>query len=318
MAIEMKLKYKIADGEFTIYTSRTLQVLAVMFGIIYVVTIGAILCMSYSLNGEIKSEYLLLFLLLFLIFPVIFLAGNKRIIFKQKDQTVYKSFGFGQKEAVRFSEIASVKYVGGANCYKIFLKSDPYGKGITITAPVTGKERERFETENLPVLQQMISVEETLPPPSSVELDKLKYYTRKGNIVETKRLRTVIWAFVLALIGLAVLILVSIVGNKSDYLFPIPLLLAAIYQGTSRRFFDVSNHTFNTSAMFFFRKNYRIEQFVNFRTVRHTTNGMYDDTSIELIFVDEKGKENSVKLLKIRKTKKIESIIAETKAIMEI
>jgi hypothetical protein len=45
-------------------------------------------------------------------------------------------------------------------------------------------------------------------------------------------------------------------------------------------------------------------------------NGIYNDTSVELIFMDEKGKQRFVKLRDFYRTKKIENFIAETKLVM--
>jgi len=319
MPIEMKLKCKISDDEIIVYTSRMLQVFALIFGVFYVLIFGTILWMNYYLNGEILLEKLWFPLLVLLIFPILFLVGKKRIIFNKRDETVYKSFGFGRKEVARFSEIAKIQYVGGNNCYKIFLKSDSYGKGIAVTSPITGKESEKFNMETLPVLEQMIFANNIEAQPEvSVNIENLKYYTRNNTVFKVKKDFTTIWSSFVVLLGVAIFIWMYI-SNQSEYLFlPFFPILAGIYGGSRRSFFDVSNRTFNTSVFFFIKKNYRLEQFVNFRTVRNTINGMYNDTSVELIFQDENGKQTSVKLRDFYRTKKIESFIAETKAVMGI
>lgn len=315
----MKLKYKISDDEISIYTVRMLQVFAVVFCLFYVLIAGAILWMSYYFNDEIPLEKLRFPLLMLLIFPIMFLAGNKRIIFKQRDEMVYKSFGFGRKEVAPFSEIASIQYVGGNNCYKIFLKSDPYGKGITITSPITGKELEKFEAENLPALKQMIFANHIETQSKAiVNIENLKYYTRKGNIFVIKGSGNLFGTILVVLIGLSLFIGLGIIGKQSEFLFvPIPILLCAIYMGTRNRFFDVSNRTLNVVSLFG-KKSYYFEQFVSFRTVRNSTNGIYDNTSVELIFIDDKGNQITAKLIDIRNTKKIENFFAETKAVMRI
>jgi len=43
---------------------------------------------------------------------------------------------------------------------------------------------------------------------------------------------------------------------------------------------------------------------------------MYDGTDVKLVFLNDKGKEETVKLLNIRKTQKIEHFMQETKMIL--
>jgi hypothetical protein len=226
----------------------------------------------------------------------------------------------GRKEVVRLSEIAKIQYVGGDNCYKIFLKTDPYGKGIAITSPIIDKACEKFNTENLPVLEQMIFANRyETQAKAVVNIEDLKYYVRKGNIFKLKKDFNTIWYSLLALVAVGLFVWVGVIGDQSEFRFiPIPIFLAGVYMGSRRSFFDVSNRTFNTSVFFFIGKSYRVEQFVNFRTVRNSVNGMYEHTSVELIFANEKGNQNTAKLIDIRNTKKIENFIAETKTVMGI
>jgi len=291
MLIGTKLKCKISEDEIMIHTSQVLQVLVVVLGIFYVLTIGAIFYMAYSLNGKIEMNNLWFYLLVCLIFPLVFIAGDRRIIFSKRDETVYKSFGFGRKEVARFSEVAKIQYVDGDNCCKMFLKSDPYGKGITITSPIIGKEREKFNMETLPVLEQMVFANNIETQPKvRVNIENLKYYTRNNTIFKIRKDFTTIWSSFVVLLGVAIFIWMYI-SKQSELFLPLFPILAGILGGSRRSFFDVSNRTFNTSVFFFIKKNYRLEQFVNFRTVRNTINGMYNDTSVELIFEDENGKQ---------------------------
>jgi hypothetical protein len=318
MLIELKFKHKISGSEIVFYSSHVLQLFTVVFGIFCVATVSAILYMIYSLNGEINMSSVCLCAISFLIFPVLFLAGNRQIIFGKRDETVYKSYGLGRKKVARFSDIDRIRYVDGDNCYKIFLKSDPYGKGIKITPPIEGKALAKFETEILPPLEQMLALENSeMQVKAVVRPENLKYYTRNNHIFKVKNNFYTIWYSFVALLAVSFFVWACVTGRQPEFRFiPVPIFLASVYMGSRRSFFDVERRTFNTSVFFFVRKNYDLSQFVNFRTVRHSVNGMYDHTSVELVFEDKNGKQRSIKLRDFRKTRKIESFIDETKAIM--
>jgi DNA-binding XRE family transcriptional regulator len=242
MPIELKLKHKVSDNEIVFYTEQMLKIFATIFAIIYVATIGAILYMSYSLNAEFKMETVWFCTIILLIFPILFWVGNKQIIFNKRDETVYKSHGLGRKEVARFSEIASIQYVDGNNCCKIFLKSDPYGKGIAITSPIIGKVREKFDTETLPVLEQMIFANRIETQSTTiVNIENLKYYTRSNTVFKIKKDFNTIWFSFVVLLGVAIFIWLYI-SNLSEYLFlPFFPILAGVYGGSRRSFFDVAN-----------------------------------------------------------------------------
>ena len=316
MATVTKLKYRISDDEIVVYSSRVLTMFAVAFSIVYVASLAAIFAMSLSLGGELKMSNILLCLILFAPFLLLFLAGNRQVIFSRRDETVYKSYGLGRKELARFSEIQNIDYRAGTTpSYRIYLKSDLYGKGINLLSPA--KAVEEFDENIMPALKKMINLSASAPAELPVNLDKLKYYSRKGDVFTLIRCYEIGFNIFLFCLMSALLYWGIISANKMIIFCSLAPLLVAIGLLTHTRKFDTKSRVFTHSILFVWQKNYRFEQFVRFLVVRNTMNGMYDGTDVKLIFLNDKGKEEAVKLLNIRNTKKIELFIQETKKIME-
>ena len=316
MAIETKLKYEISDNEITVYSSRVLTMLAVVIGIVCYASVGAVLAMSYSLNGELKMESVYICAILSVPFLIMFLFGNRRVIFSRRDETVYKSYGFGRRELVRFSEIHKIDLVTGTTpSYRIFLKKNMYGKGIKILSPVTPKAMQVFDENIMPALQKMVNISET-EKQLVINLDKLKYYNRKGNTFKLIRRFEIGWNIIL--LGLcAVGINYGISSENTTLLYcMIPPTLIAIGLLTHTRKFDTENGIFTHSIALIWKKSYHLGQFVHFVVVRNSTNGLYTGSDVKLVFLNDKGKEKTVKLLNIRKSAKIEQFMQETKKIM--
>ena len=314
MAIE-KLKYRISDEEVVVYSSRILTMLAVALSIVYLASIAAILLMIWSIDGELKIETLSFCFILFVPFLLFFLFGNRQVIFRRRDERVYRSYGFGRKELVRFSDIQKIDFVAGTTpSYRIYLKSDPYGKGINLLSPARAVEE--FDENLMPVLEKMIHLSAPVLAELPINLDNLKFYTRKGNIFTLIRRYEIGFNIFLFCLMTVLLYFGITSGNKALIFCPIPPLLIAICLLTHTRKLDAKSRVFTHSIAFVWQKNYRFEQFVRFLVVRNTMNGMYDGTDIKLVFRNDKGNEETVKLLNIRKTKKIEQFIQETKKIM--
>ena len=317
MATVTKLKYRISDDEIVVYSSRTLTMFGVAFSIVYVLSIAAVFAMSLSLGGELKMSTILLCLILFVPFLLLFLAGNRQVIFSRRDETVYKSYGLGRKELVRFSEIQNIDYRAGTTpSYRIYLKSDPYGKGINLLSPA--KAVEEFDENIMPALKKMINLSASAPAELPVNLDKLKYYSRKGDVFTLIRRFEIGFNIFLFCLTSALLFWGITSANKMIIFCSLAPLLVAIGLLTHTRKFDMKNRIFTHSILFVWQKSYRFEQFVRFLVVRNTMNGMYDGTDVKLIFLNDKGKEEAVKLLNIRNTKKIELFIQETKKIITL
>ncbi|MCL1868693.1 MAG: hypothetical protein FWF72_07125 [Paludibacter sp.] len=263
MAIETKLKYKISDSEIIVYSSRTLKTFAVAFGIALGATYAAIFMMRLYFGGEMKikmeSE---IFSLLFLLAPVLFLMffGNRQVIFSQREETVYKSYGLGRKKIARFSEIAAVRYVGGSNAsYRIFFKSDPYGKGVGLLKPAPPNAQQTFKKNIMPALMKMLNLSESAAELPPINLENMRYYARKGNIFTVKR-RWEIGYYTFLFCLTAGLLCWGISSKNNVLIFcTIPPMLIAIGFLLHKRKFDVENHIFINSIAFFYKKMYRFE-----------------------------------------------------------
>jgi len=289
---------------------------AIVFGIVYAATMGAMWIMSISLNGEVKIEMLYICLLLFAPFLIMFLVGNRQVIFSRQDERIYRSYGVGRKELARFSEIRNIELAGGSPSYRMYLKSDPYGKGINLLTPATPKAIQEFDQNLMPALQKMLHISDAEVVQLPVDLANLKYYTRKGNTFTLLRHFEIGWN--IFLLCLAILFLYLGVTTKNAVLIYciIPMTLIAMGLLTHTRKFDTATKVFTHSIAFFYKKAYRFDQFIRFLAVRTSVNGMYSGTDIKLVFQNDKGKEETVKLLNMRKTKKIEQFMQETKEIM--
>ena len=317
-AIETKVKCRISDGEVVVYSSRVITMFAIAFGIVYVTSIAAILLMSWSINNELKIDTIYVCLALFTPFLLMFFFGNRQVIFSQKDKAVYRSYGFGRKELVRFSEIHNIEFVSGSPSYRIYLKSDPYGKGITLLSPATPKAIQTVDNYIMPALRKMVNIDAaaTIQPPS-VDVQNLKYYTRRSNVFTLSRRFEIGWNIFLLCLVAAFLYPAITTQNTMLIFCVIPPMLLAIGLLSHTRKFDVESRIFTHSMMFFYKKSFRFEQFIRFLVVRTTLNGMYNGTDVKLVFQNDKGKEETVKLMNIRKSKKIELFIQETTAIMK-
>jgi len=315
MATVTKLKYRISDDEIVVYSSRVLTMLGVALSIIYVLSIAAVFAMILSLGGDLKMSNVLFCLILFAPLLLMFLFGNRQVIFNRLDKTVYKSYGFGRKGVAHFSDIQNIEFRAGTTAsYRIYLKSDPYGKGINLLSPA--KAVEEFDEKIMPALEEMTHFSNSAPAELLIDINNLKYYTRKGDVFTLIRRYEIGFNIFLFCLTSALLFWGIKSAENSIIFCSLAPLLIAIGLLTHIRKFDTKSRVFTHSIMFVWQKSYRFEQFIRFLVVRNTMNGMYNGTDVKLVFLNDKGKEETVKLIDIQKTKKIELFIQETKKIM--
>jgi hypothetical protein len=272
-------------------------------------------------------------------FLILFLIGNRQVIFNRRDETVYISYGFGRWKLVRFSDILQIKLVTGITSvsFRIILKKNKYGKGINLLSPVAPKAMQAFDTIIMPALKEMITLSKTekqpvinIPEtdeptvidfseteePPVIDLDRLKYYTRKGNLFTLIRRYEIGWNIFLLCVCIVGIRYGITSANTTLIYCIIPPILVVTGLLTHTRKFDTDNGIFTHTIAFVWKKSYRFEQFSHYAIVRNITNGFYNGTDVKLVFVNDKGKEETVKLLSLYKTGKIEQFKQETTAIM--
>lgn len=313
-------KIKNNDNEIIVYTHTPLMLVAIVLLIFISLTfIGLELFVSVTSDNNIwlSIPYLTIF-----IFPllILFYLGSRKVIFDKRNKDIYLKYFFLKKKLFPFSEIKSLKLVGGStHTYSVFSKNDPYGKGVSLILGTNVSRLSSFERNILPQIQELLLpyITETKEEDKSDinDVRSYNYYTTDRNIIKLNRYG-IIHAFVLIAIGVVFLVGGIMLKETKMMFIPLPMLLIGLTNWTRCKYFDKDDKSFNTSYWFFIKKRYPLSTFQNFATVRKTNYGMHDGTDVKMEF-NIGGKVESVTLRDFNKTKKIESFLNETKSIFQ-
>lgn len=314
-------RMKNSDSEIIIYTHTPLLLIAnILLVFISLTFIGLELFVSITSDNNIwqSTPYLIIS-----IFPVLilFYAGSRKVIFDKKHKNVYLKYLFLRKKLFPFSEIKSLRLIGGStHTYSIFSKNDPYGKGVSLTLGTNISRLSSFERNILPQINDILlpylteTKEETITAVIN-DIRSYKYYTVDRNIIKLNQYG-IIHTLILIVLGLSVFIVGIMSEDTKLLLIPLPMLLFGLTNWTRCKYFNKEDKTLNISYWFFIKKKYPLTTFQSFTTVRKTNYGVHDGTDVKMNF-DVKGNIQSITLRDFNQTKKIESFLSETKTIFQ-
>ena len=316
------IKYKIEDGEITIYTQRAFAVIGwIMFGFV-LGTVILIVLLKISLGDKPEPPSpgdLVLFAFIMGFCGLFFILASKKIIVSKRDETIYSQYFFSRRSLARFSEVDRTRFVDGSSfAYRIFLKTDVYGKGIALTAPLSSpKYFKAFEEELLPLIRDMIfnGRGEGEASKADAVIENYQYYNRTGNVFIVKRKGELIWSICLICIALSLFCFFYKHTDAARFM-AVPMFFVGAGFLMRRRVLDTDSKTFIHSFWIFYRKVYKFDQFYNFNIVRISSYGAYDGTEVRIVFLIGDKKTQEVALRKFRQTQKIELFLNETRSIL--
>ncbi len=256
-----------------------------------------------------------------------FILSKRKIIFDGNTQCVYRKNIFGRKKLLDFSAIHEIaqRNTGLQSGYFIAQKGDLYGKGIYIGTP--SKSDTDFTSTVLPAINQLIT--QTKPePPSTATINNYKngqfdFYESRTNEYILKPANKIKYIIPLVIVGIVWGFMLHSFLNgsmkKDTYLAFIPSIpFILIFANMTKRItFDLVNNMFIVRYLGIVMEKEKMEDFINFKITRKTTNGMHSGTDVRLLFHAVNGKQKqSFPLHDFNKTQNIERLIDETKYII--
>lgn len=309
------------------------------FGLFFIlggVLAAIFIAIFFAFNGigqqsPIGSAPFVLFLLLILV--AFILGGFTYILFDRTSGKMQKMlFGFIPVKTIPFDQLHGVNTVtqaaGGFN-YRIFTRTDKFGKGTVISCGYskdTDRNAVAFNNEVVPLIHQFLDAVAPLPAEKEVYISDYTYFTEADGVytLKTSKVGGLVLGVPLLLVGIhectpaAWLTNVTTFGKLAVCIFPIAMGLIFI----AAAFTTIS---FNTRTRMVARKSpirlnnqeHPFEHYVNFQSVRKTYNGIYTGTDVVMYF-HKPGDKNAKGLLisSFRNSRKIERLMQEVASIM--
>lgn len=324
-----KTRWTIEPQRIVIRPFGLFFILGGVFAIIFITIFFAF--KGIGQQNPIGSAPVALFLLFTLV--VFLLGGFTYILFDRSSGKMQKMlFGFIPVKTIPFDQLYGVNTVthsnGGFN-YRIFTRTDKFGKGTVISCGYsknTDANALAFNNEVVPLIHQFLDAVAPLPQEKSVYITDYTYFTEADGIYTFKASKVggLILGVPLLLLGIhectpaAWLTNVTTFGKLAVCIFPIAMGVIFI----AAAFTTIS---FNTRTRMVARKSpiginnqqHPFEHYLNFQSVRKTYNGIYTGTDVIMYFQkpgDSKAK--GLLLASFRNTRKIERLMQEVTAIM--
>lgn len=318
-------------------------VLRPQIGFNYIGIVFLILCLvilsPFILDDISQNEFsftLSYCLALAIFFIIIFYIGNRKIIFDNQKKAVYVKHFFRKRLLMPFSEILSVRPIGGSTFYYgIQRKSDPYGAHIRLTM---GKEYILFKEEALPRINSFLNIpsEEvkkedaivvdnaTVEPLSVNIIGDYLFFRKDGAIYRHKAGEPMsLWIKIIFIIAGVSCFILNFVGIR---IWGLPLLgylgipltvLGVGFMFTGEDYFDTDKKAFIQNPTIGKQKVFPFSDFKTFSVVRESTYGIHTGQNVNIIFKNSKGEEINILLCKGIRKSDIDRLIEETLSIMK-
>ncbi|MGB4773591.1 MAG: hypothetical protein WBP45_00325 [Daejeonella sp.] len=321
-------KFIINQNTITVYPYYERLPIIVGFTALCIIPLSFALFFAQKPYDSTSNRYLYSSVIFFVFIIGLFLTQS--IIFDENKKAVFRRIFMMKKRIYNFDEVYGVVPVTlnkqGGIYYKITSKKDKYGKGIRISPGYRSANHKyaiEFQEKVLTRVQQMLN-SSILPAITNLAgIYDFKYYSIENSVYRLKMRKTgLLWAVIV--LAVAIYFNVKFPPDFSvrwpigqyiiwgfGFLFP-PI---AAFVSTHKLVFDCNTQTIRSVYAFnSFKKEFPFADFVRFQIVRSSTNGIYSDTRIWLVFTS--GKMFALK--SFYRTRKIEGFINETEAILKM
>lgn len=329
-------KWQIGTDGITLYPNGIFKILGIAFAVMGLLFSGYFLFKFGTNDGDIG--FLVVFSALLLV-PglIVFMGGHTRIVFDDTDHSMKRYlFGFLKNKTVDYDAIAAIESFGSASTgmnYRVFLKENRHGKGISISSGYKSASDPAamvFRRELIPLLEQRIKATAPLASQATTTpryITEFSYYKHAGSqyIIKESKVFTAIMGLLFVSWGIYALSRgMGAERAKASDGFMItyfPVILGGIFLLTclNKTILDKAERKIIQSYLGgLYKKEYYFGDFVRYLIVRKTTNLIYSGTDVRMEMQPAgKTKTTTITLLSFNKTKKIERFIEETNTIMD-
>ncbi|MEO5594132.1 MAG: hypothetical protein ABIR15_16165 [Chitinophagaceae bacterium] len=258
-----------------------------------------------------------------------FLLSRQKAVFDASSKTFYRSVFNIKFRTIPFSEIDCVRAIpvngiSFGEYFRLVLKKDRYGGGVRLSKAylVTNKQYSTWSKELMPAISQMLqysSVPLAAEPVLITGDADFRFYKPTANGYMTFT-RSAMGRFYSALLGGVILFGgffgVSNPAKTSDTLVSLLIILIGVIILTSltNKITITQKEICKSQVLGLIKTKRCTENFINFSTLRRSTNAIYNGTDVLMNFNNEKA----FSLRSFYRTQKIERFMAETKKAMSV
>ncbi|WP_316832091.1 hypothetical protein [Pedobacter aquatilis] len=325
----VKTRWSVEAGRISIFPYGLTYILAGVLGILF---LGIYLVYANYLTADLSSE--MLFPAIMVIIILIFASWGATAIEFDLSRGIMRRrlFGFINIGTIPFSAIYGINPVSnmmGSYKYKVFKKTNRYGKGILVSCNYTKNDDPNavaFANEVITPIHESLQHYDAPGDFSPAYIDAYTFFKVEGNIYTLKKNKagSIIFGLILLAIGIHELTPAAWLGHDIN-VGRVCFLLFTIIGGAALILGGFTDTVFDKSARMVSRKSpiglgnktYYFDEFNGIQTVRKSTNFIYSGTDVQAYFLKPGAKSEQVLLLSnFFSTRKVERFITEVNSIL--
>lgn len=321
-------KWVISEDEVTIFPFRISKLLAFIFG-----GLAILLCAAFWFIEHTSFEVILP-----IIAPILFIAGliwmggktsaifdNRKGVFKRK------LFNILPVSTIPFSKLHAVNVVNqtlGGYSYKLFRKNARYGKGITISSGYSKNNDANataFVNDVIPRIHAFLDRHDPQGLEKLADIEHFKYFKEEDGVYEVRNGKVSNLIYALVFIGLSIF-LATLIEEKTTGVwigqgFFLIMTIVFANNAFTHFIFDPNAGIVKKKALFaFLNKEFDYKYYIGVQTIRHSTNGIYSRTSVNLNFLssDKSKSAQEVEVASFYRVSKVERFMQEYQQIIRL
>lgn len=323
-----KTKWKIGNGQVTLYPNNIVNVFGFVFALIFL-AFGYYAKNQLISSSRAMTSYLVIASIAVILF---FLMARTYIVFDRSKQKMHvKLFGMFNSKTIDFINIAGIQPVyqnGGGFNFQVFQQDKKYGRGTRISCGYAKESNENaiaLTNEVFPILEEYFA--EVIPAVQSAPPERIttyKYYINEHGIYTLIVKSAVFYAIgaICLAFGIYSFIKPTSYGNYNPAFITFLFLLIGLFllfTGTKKTVFDTLNKKIKISFIAGLKSDeYNFNDFLGFSVTRKTTNFVYSGTDVGLKLKSANPEKiNIVVLQSLTKPKEIDLFIRETESILD-
>ena len=327
--LRTKTRWKIQPNQIILYPHGLAHIMALILALIF----AAALVFGGRAGIDLSGSTIFAGLLLLAV-VLVFAFGFTSITFdNHAGMMTRRLMGFLPVKVTAFEQLWGINLitsVGGGYSYRLFLKSNRYGKGIPVSSGYSKNDDQNattFVNEVVPLIHKFLDQHAPIAHQGAPELTEFRYFNVTGGEYTLKKNK-----FVSLIIGLGLLFIgihelspVAWLGNGLELgrIFMLLVLLLGgpilILSAFTKVILDpVSKKVERISPIGLGNKYYDMKDFTGIQTIRKSTNFIYSGTDVLLYFQKaDSGKEEGLTLRTFTRTRSIDRFVNEVNAIFK-
>ncbi|MEO6315592.1 MAG: hypothetical protein ABIU63_16290 [Chitinophagaceae bacterium] len=320
-----KLIYKIEPNQVTLRPKSWLVIMVIVLAIPF----AGILALSFALPELGKSFAMIMLPFMLIVMGIPFILSRQKAVFDASAKIFYRSVFNIKFRSVPFTEIDGVsaipvRGISAGEYFRLILKKDRYGGGVRLSKAylVTNKQYLIWSKELMPAISktlQLGSVPLAAEPVVSIGEADFSFYKPTANGYKSFT-RSAMGRLFTALLGGVVLFGgvfgLSLPEKGSDRLITYLIIGMGviILMSLTNKVTIAQKEICKSQFLGLIKTKRSTENFINFSTLRRSTNAIYNGTDVSMNFTNEE----TLSLRSFYRTQKIERFMAETKKAMSL